>query len=373
MWATWAWGAWWLAGLGVPLAQFHATSVEDSGWIALALWALAAGWLSLWTPERRKIGTGWIAALVAAWLVHPILVSWPALQRSEWIDAWGLVSRLSASGCLAFALAWGTRSVLRHSPLIGVTLQIALASLLSANLLFTSLQRQGVFSRWVWNEAADLGGILSSQTVASAWCAIAIPLLLGLKGAARLWAVPAILGILSGPRTATAVALAVWALWRWRSAFLSHPLASACVAFSVVLWWGLRVEGVSAIDAGIAPRLDTWPVILGGIASHPFGIGWHPMAYAEIARSSPHPIMGHPSSSFLAWTLAGGWALGASILAVLAWTMRDLGRSPLAGSLVVCLVFLCISRVIAQAQVGALAWALWCLWRIERSEDGYVA
>lgn len=372
--ARWAWYVWWTCGLLVPFVQLHATSVEDSGWIAFALWALAAGWLALWTPVRRNIKLGWLAVLVLVWLIHPLLVSWPALQRSEWIDAWGLLARVTASGCFAFALAWGTASVLRHSPRVGVGLAVALCALLSANFWFQHLQAHEIWSRWIWNEKADLGGLFSSRTVSSAWAVIALPILLGQRGWRKLLALPVLYGVVIGGRTTVFVALITWIVWRCWPWVRRYPGRVGIALVVFVLAWFWRVESFGDMVHATLPRLATWPVILRAIASHPLGIGWNPLAYFEIIRTSPHAIMGHPSSSLLAWTLAGGWALGTMVVWMVGWTWKRLRRDDgFSGALVVCTVLMLIQRTLAQAQVGALAWAVWCLWSLERSTHEQVA
>lgn len=372
--ATVAWRVWWALGLLVPFVQLHATSVEDSGWVAFALWALAAGWLSLWTPVQRNLKLGWLAVLVLAWLVHPLVVSWPILERSEWIDAWGLLSRVTASGCFAFALAWGTASALRHSPRIGIGLAFVLCAVLSVNLWFQHLQTHEVWSRWIWNEKADLGGLFSSRTVSSAWCVIALPLLIAQTRWRKLLALPALYGVAASGRTTVFVALAVWLAWSVWPWVKRRPWVGGLSLTGFALAWFWRVESIGDMIHGSLPRLATWPVILRAIVTHPLGIGWNPIAYFEIISASAHPIMGHPSSGLLAWTLAGGWALGAVVVWMIGWTWTRLRQDDgFSGSLVVCTVLVFIQRTIAQAQVGVLAWALWCLWRIERSKHEQVA
>ena len=372
------WGLWWGLGLGVPFVQLPATSVEDSGWIAFACWLLAAGWLSLWTPQRRLVPTGWLALVLAACLIHPLSMSWPALTQSAWVDEWGLVARLSANGVFAVCLAWGTASVVTHSPRMDRSLPWALAAVLAVNLVGMLLQQRGgwdaaghylaspgSFTRWVWNQPADLGGFFSSGTVWTAVAALSLPVLCDQPGWRPWLVLPAIGAVLLMPRTAVLVALLVWVAWR-SVGWLRVVLVLAGTGL-----WVSRVESWPSIALSLAPRLETWPVILQAILQHPLGIGWHPMAYHEIVRTAPHPIMGHPSSAVLAWTLAGGWAVGLTMLGAIGGSLRWLRRDGLSGAMVVGLVLLLISRTPAQAQVGAWLWAMACGWWIQRTEESH--
>lgn len=373
-----AWGLWWLAGLAVPLVQFPATSVEDSGALAFAAWAVVAGWLSLWTPPQRTLKTGGVSVLLAAFLVQPVL-GWASLQGSDWVEAWGLMARLTSAGVFVVCLAWGTQAVLRHSPSIGRGLPYVLAGVLAVNLLCVRLQYGGgwdghgeqywTISRWAWNVRDDLGGVFSSKTVWGAWAVLSLPLVWALPGWRRVWAVPVLAAVVLSQRTTVTVALLVWLLWRFWPWLCRHPRLGLGTLLIGEMLWLWRVESLDSMVAGVLPRLATWPVILGAILQHPLGIGWHPMAYMQLVSQAQQPIMGHPSSALLAWTLAGGWAVGLAVLGTLVWWGRRLRRDGLSGALVVGLVLLLISRTLAQAQVGVLAWVLGCVWLMQRSEE----
>ena len=148
-----------------------------------------------------------------------------------------------------------------------------LCAVLSVNLWFQHLQTHEVWSRWIWNEKADLGGLFSSRTVSSAWCVIALPLLIAQTRWRKLLALPALYGVAASGRTTVFVALAVWLAWSVWPWVKRRPWVGGLSLTGFALAWFWRVESIGDMIHGSLPRLATWPVILRAIVTNPLGIG----------------------------------------------------------------------------------------------------
>ena len=347
------WAVWW-AGLAVlPLAQLPATRMEDSAWILWTGWASAAGLLSLVTPRQREVKLGWLALLTAWICLRQVWLESPAVADLPWATKWGLLGTFSALVPQVLLLTWGTWAVLSYSPVPKHLPKLLLAvSLLS--LVAVWLHDRGLWTRWMFAEAADRGGLWSSRTVWGAWSALTLPWL------ARVHPIWTLLGgwsVLASHRSTAMFVSLGWMWWRWLRP-LSRAWQLACLALGLVAMAHFG-EDVRAIWISVWPRLQTWPLVGWAIATHHLGIGWAESAYADTFAQTPWPMMGHPSSSLLEWVLRGGWP----VAGVLAWLLWHGRRVSLADGwpLVACGLAL-ISKTLAQGPLVMVAWALACAW-----------